>query len=291
MLNNKQPNNQTTKQPNNQPTNQPRLPTHKSRSVVLFGWFVRLGSAEERQRQWWSFLHPRLLLSKRQRQWRSTLHPCPQCFKRHLTRAACSHCACICRGFHHAFSPYTVFLSLTSVFRCRDTLPGCHWHQESQGHRDSDKFFVETPSCGRGRARAWRAGGAGHACFCGALGVRVETHKKREKQLAVTLLHLSHELQSCPSHGHTMTLLGLLAGGRGPIPAPSATLWSAVSSSTRRRFWSWSGRFLRWSLVNHVKNLEQLLAQLQHLTCGSSLTMWRRLSAIQQSGSSKLNPW
>ena len=36
--------------------------------------------------------------------------------------------------------------SLTSVFRCRDTLPGFHWHQESQG--DSDKFFVETPSCG-----------------------------------------------------------------------------------------------------------------------------------------------
>ena len=37
-----------------------------------------------------------------------------------------------------------------------------------------------------------------------------------------TLLHLSHELQSCPSHGHTVTLLGLLAGSRGPIPAPSA---------------------------------------------------------------------
>ena len=46
--------------------------------------------------------------------------------------------------------------------------------------------------------------------------------KKREKQLAETLLHLSHELQSCPSHGHTVTLLGMLAGGRGPIPAPSA---------------------------------------------------------------------
>ena len=40
--------------------------------------------------------------------------------------------------------------------------------------------------------------------------------------MAGTLLHLSHELQSCPSHGHTVTLLGLLAGGRGPIPAPSA---------------------------------------------------------------------
>ena len=40
--------------------------------------------------------------------------------------------------------------------------------------------------------------------------------------MAYTLLHLSHELQSCPSHGHTVTLLELLAGGRGPIPAPSA---------------------------------------------------------------------
>ena len=27
---------------------------------------------------------------------------------------------------------------------CRDTLPDGHWHQESKGHRDSDKFFVET---------------------------------------------------------------------------------------------------------------------------------------------------
>ena len=45
--------------------------------------------------------------------------------------------------------------------------------------------------------------------------------KRREKQLAVTLLHLRHELQSCPCHGHT--LLGLLAGRRGPVPAPSAT--------------------------------------------------------------------
>ena len=47
--------------------------------------------------------------------------------------------------------------------------------------------------------------------------------RNREKQLAGTLLHLSHELQSCPSHRHTVTLLGLLrAGGRGPILAPSA---------------------------------------------------------------------
>ena len=46
--------------------------------------------------------------------------------------------------------------------------------------------------------------------------------RRGEKQLPGTLLHLSHELQSCPSHGHTVTLLSLLAGSRDPIPAPSA---------------------------------------------------------------------
>ena len=46
--------------------------------------------------------------------------------------------------------------------------------------------------------------------------------RRREKPLAETLLHLSREPQSCPSHGHTVTLLGLLAGRAGaPISAPS----------------------------------------------------------------------
>ena len=54
------------------------------------------------------------------------------------------------------------------------------------------------------------------------LGYEWRRARRREKQLAGTLLHLSRELQSCPSNGHTVTLLGLLAGGRGPIPAPSA---------------------------------------------------------------------
>ena len=54
------------------------------------------------------------------------------------------------------------------------------------------------------------------------LGYEWRRTKRREKQLAETLLHLSHELQSYPGHGHTVTLLGLLAGSRGPIPAPSA---------------------------------------------------------------------
>ena len=54
------------------------------------------------------------------------------------------------------------------------------------------------------------------------LGYGWRRTKRREKQLAETLLHLSRELQSCSSHGHTVTLLGLLAGGSRPIPAPSA---------------------------------------------------------------------
>ena len=53
-------------------------------------------------------------------------------------------------------------------------------------------------------------------------GERMETHEKERETVGETSLHLSHELQSCPSHGHTKTLLGLLAGRRGPIPAPLA---------------------------------------------------------------------
>ena len=35
-------------------------------------------------------------------------------------------------------------------------------------------------------------------------------------------MHLSRELHACPCHGRTGALLVLLAGGSGPIPAPSA---------------------------------------------------------------------
>ena len=71
-----------------------------------------------------------------------------------------------------------------------------------------------------------------------------------------------------------MTLLGLLAGGRGPIPAPSAIagVVSRVGSLER------SAEFHEQAilelerpgsevecLVNHVKTLEQLLAQLQDI--------------------------
>ena len=89
---------------------------------------------------------------------------------------------------------------------------------------------IETPTCSLSRRRL--VDEAGHEldvqvervmrASVARLGYEWRRTKKGEKQLAGTLLHLSHELQSCPSHGHTVTLLGLLAGGRGPIPAPSA---------------------------------------------------------------------
>ena len=104
----------------------------------------------------------------------------------------------------------------------------------------------------------------------------METHEKeREKQLAGTLLHLSHELQSCPSHGHTVTLLGLLAGGRGPIPAPSA-IAGVVSrvGSLERSVECHEDAILELerqgslvdSLVAKVEEMDQLLAQLEQLS-------------------------
>ena len=104
----------------------------------------------------------------------------------------------------------------------------------------------------------------------------METHEKeREKQLAGTLLHLSHELQSCPSHGHTVTLLGLLAGGRGPIPAPSA-IAGVVSrvGSLERSVEFHENAILELerqgsvvdSLVAKVEEMDQLLAQLEQLS-------------------------
>ena len=104
----------------------------------------------------------------------------------------------------------------------------------------------------------------------------------REKQLAGTLLHLSHELQSCPCRGNTVTLLDLLAGGRGPIPAPSAL--AGVVGSLERSVEFHEQAILELErqvsevecLVNHVKTLEQLLAQLQDIafqTRDKSLTI------------------
>ena len=110
--------------------------------------------------------------------------------------------------------------------------------------------------------------------FVARLGCEWSRTKKREKQLAGTLLHLSHELQSCPSHGHTVTLLGLLARVRGPIPARSAIagVVSRVGSLERSvEFHEQAILELERQvsevecLVNHVKTLEQLLAQLQDI--------------------------
>ena len=93
--------------------------------------------------------------------------------------------------------------------------------------------------------------------------------------MAGTLLHLSHELQSCPSHGHTVTLLGLLAGGRGPIPAPSAIagVVSRVGSLERSVEFHEDAIFelerqgsLVDSLVAKVEEMDRLLAQLEQLS-------------------------
>ena len=107
------------------------------------------------------------------------------------------------------------------------------------------------------------------------LGYEWRRTKKREKQLAETLMHLSHELQSCPSHGHTVTLLGMLAGGRGPIPAPSAI----AGLVSRVGFLERSVEFhedailelerqgsVVDSLVAKVEEMDQLLAQLEQLS-------------------------
>ena len=52
------------------------------------------------------------------------------------------------------------------------------------------------------------------------LGYEWRRTKKREKQLSGTLPHLSHELQSCPGHGHTVTLLVAGVAGGGPWSDP-----------------------------------------------------------------------
>ena len=99
--------------------------------------------------------------------------------------------------------------------------------------------------------------------------------RKREKQLAGTLLHLSHELQSCPSHGHTVTLLGLLAGGRGPIRAPSAIAGVVTRVGSLERSVEFHEETILElerhgslvdSLVAKVKEMDQLLAQLEQVS-------------------------
>ena len=123
----------------------------------------------------------------------------------------------------------------------------------------------------------------------------METHEKeREKQLAETLLHLSHELQSCPSHGHTVTLLGM-AGGRGPIPAPSAIagVVSRVGSLERSVEFHEDAilelerqGFVEDSLVAKVEEMDQrgqaeLEGQLKQVTDTMEVQLHERLSEFK----------
>ena len=82
----------------------------------------------------------------------------------------------------------------------------------------------------------------------------------------------------CPSHGRTVTLLGLLAGGRGPIPAPSAIagVVSRVGSLERSvEFHEQATLELERQVsevervVYHVDLLEKLVVQLQHIAYDS----------------------
>ena len=104
------------------------------------------------------------------------------------------------------------------------------------------------------------------------LGYEWRRTKKREKQLAETLLHLSHELQSCPSHGHTVTLLGMLAGGRGPFSAIAGVVSRVGSLERRVEFHEDAILELERqgsmvdSLVAKVEEMDRLLAQLEHLS-------------------------
>ena len=195
----------------------------------------------KRERQWWSLLHSR-------------------------ARSGSSI-------VHRAFSPYTVFLSLSPTSSDTEThFPIVNGTRSRKGN--------ETPT---GSSRFRPVDEAGHV-----LDVHVERvmrasvarlvyewrrTKWREKQLAATLLHLSHELQSCPSHGHTVTLLGLLTEGRGPIPAHSAIAGAVSRVGSLERSVEFHDQAILElkrqvsvvdSLVTKVKGMEQLLAQLQH---------------------------
>ena len=126
-----------------------------------------------------------------------------------------------CRGVHRAFSPYTVSLSHQRLQMQRHTsrlslAPRVERASRLRQVPSSRRRPVDVPGhvLDVQVERVLRASVA-------RLGYEWRRTKRREKQLAETLLHLSHELQSCPSHGHTVTLLGLLAGSRGPVPALS----------------------------------------------------------------------
>ena len=73
------------------------------------------------QRLLWSTSRLLLPCTRHKRQWWSTLHPRQPCPKRRRQVWSLSR-------FQPVHSCFFFSLSLTSVFRCRDTLPDCHWH-------------------------------------------------------------------------------------------------------------------------------------------------------------------
>ena len=100
----------------------------------------------------------------------------------------------------------------------------------------------------------------------------METHEQERETVGGGLCYIS---VVGPGHGHAVTLLGLLAGGRGPIPAPSAIagVVSRVGSLERSvEFHEQAILELERqvsvvdSLMTKVEEMDQLLAQLEHLS-------------------------
>ena len=184
------------------------------------------------------FLHPCPQLFKRQREWWSTLLPRQKRSLR-LLRSTSHPCRLLTLRLHLSWNS-----SRLQSIHSFSLLPAS---SDTETHFPivtvtSRRKGIETPTSSLLRRRP--VDESGHVldvqvervtrASVARLGYEWRRTKGREKQLAGTLLHLSRELQSCPCRGHTVTLLGLLAGSRGPIPAPSA-IAGVVSGEGRGR--------------------------------------------------------
>ena len=92
----------------------------------------------------------------------------------------------------------------------------------------------------------------------------METHEKERETVGGDFAQ---------SYGHTVTLLGLLAGGRGPIPAPSAIaglsgglLGAQCRVSRGNDSGAGAAGSVVDSLVAKVEEMDQLFAQLEQLS-------------------------
>ena len=124
------------------------------------------------------------------------------------------------------------------------------------------------------------------------LGYEWRRTKRRDKLMAETLLHLSHELQL---YGHTVTLLGLLVGSRGPIPAPSAIAGVVTRVSSLERSVEFHEQALLElerqasvvdKLESRVEEIEQRMVQLNELTDlvkGTRLVVTERGKKLEKS--------